>query len=81
VLKDLPGATLVDNVTDPLGRTGVAVEFETEAWHSLFLFNPDSGALLGVRSIGHKELPGRDITDWNLTVESTRVQAAPLTAG
>ena len=37
-----------------------------DAWRTLFLFDPETGALLGTRSIGHKELPGRDIDDWNL---------------
>ena len=69
VLKGLPGATLAQGVKDPLGRTGVAIEFDDPAWHTLFLFNPDTGTLLGTRSIGHKELPGRDISDWSLTVD------------
>jgi len=80
VLKGLPGATLAQGVKDPLGRTGVAIEFDDPAWHTLFLFNPDTGALLGTRSIGHKELPGRDISDWSLTVVSGRTNTAPTTA-
>lgn len=72
VLKRLPDATLVPQVTDPLGRTGVGIRFDDPAWRTLFLFDEKTGALLGTRSIGHKELPGRDIDDWSLTVESTR---------
>ena len=79
VLKGLPGATLVEGVKDPLGRTGVGIEFDSPAWHTLFLFNPKTGTLLGTRSIGHKELPGRDISDWSLTVETGRTDTAPTT--
>jgi hypothetical protein len=75
VLKRLPEAALVPKVTDPLGRTGVGVRFDDPAWRTLFVFDPESGALLGTRSIGHKEVPGRDIDDWTLTVESTRTDA------
>jgi hypothetical protein len=80
LLKRLPDATLVPSVTDPQGRTGVGVEFDTPAWKTLFLFNPKTGALLGTRSIGHKELPGRDIDDWSLVLESGRRDDAPATA-
>lgn len=79
VLKSLPGAKLVPSEKDPLNRTGVGVQFEDEAWRTLFLFDPDTGALLGTRSIGKKEVPGRTITDWNLTVESGRTDQAPKT--
>jgi hypothetical protein len=79
VLKGLPGATLVPRVTDPQGRTGVGVQFDTPAWKTLFLFNPQTGALLGTRSIGHKEVPGRDIDDWSLVLESDRRDDAPTT--
>ena len=72
VLKELPGATLRPDVTDPQGRTGVGVEFDTPAWKTLFLFDQDTGALLGTRSIGRKEVPGRDIDDWSLVIESGR---------
>lgn len=80
VLKHLPDATLIPSETDPLERTGVGVQFEDEAWRTLFLFNRDTGELLGTRSIGKKEVPGRTITDWNLTVESGRTDTAPKTA-
>jgi len=80
VLKSLPGAHLLSDVKDPLGRAGVAIEFDDPAWRSMFLFDPKDGAVLGSRSIGHKELPGRDITDWSLTVKSERTDAAPTTA-
>jgi hypothetical protein len=80
VLKGLPGATLVPRVTDPQGRTGVGVQFDTPAWKTLFLFNPQTGALLGTRSIGHEEVPGRDIDDWSLVLESDRRDDAPRTA-
>ena len=79
VLKDLPGARLIPSVTDPLQRTGVGIQFDDEAWRTLFLFDRDSGALLGTRSIGKKEVPGRTIEDWNLTVESGRTDTAPAT--
>ena len=78
VLKELPGATLVRrDVTDPQGRTGVGVEFDTEAWKTLFLFDERTGALLGTRSIGRKEVPGRNIDDWSLVIESGRRDDAP----
>jgi hypothetical protein len=77
VLKSLPGAELIAEVTDPLGRTGVGVQFDDEAWRTLFLFDPATGALLGTRSIGKQEVPGRTITDWNLTVRSGRTDSAP----
>ena len=80
VLKTLPGATLVPKVTDPQGRTGVGVELDTPAWKTLFLFDPETGALLGTRSIGHRAVPGRDIDDWSLVLESTRRDDAPTTA-
>ena len=79
VLKSLPGAKLVPSVTDPLERTGVGVQFDDEAWRTLFVFDPDTGALLGTKSIGKKEVPGRTIEDWNLTVESGRTDTAPTT--
>ena len=81
VLKGLPGATLVPGTTDPTGRTGVGVRFESDAWNTLFLFNPSTGELLGTRSIGHKEVPGRDIDDWSLVLESHRVDDAPAPTG
>jgi hypothetical protein len=80
VLKAVPGAELIPSVTDPLKRTGVGVQFDDEAWRTLFLFDPGTGALLGTRSIGKKEIPGRTIEDWNLTVESGRTDTAPKTA-
>jgi hypothetical protein len=81
VLKGLPGATLVPDTKDPQGRTGVGVQFETDAWKTLFLFDPQTGGLLGTRSIGHKEVPGRDIDDWSLVLESTRRDDAPTPTG
>jgi hypothetical protein len=77
VLKGLPGASLVEGATDPMGRTGVGVRFQTDAWDSTFLFNPKDGQLLAVRSIGHKEIKGRDIDDWRLVLESGRRDEAP----
>jgi hypothetical protein len=79
VLKGLPGATLVPAVKDPQGRTGVGVQFDTPAWKTLFLFDPATGGLLGTRSIGHEEVPGRDIDDWSLVLESNRRDDAPAT--
>jgi hypothetical protein len=79
VLKRLPGAELIPTATDPLKRTGVGVQFDDEAWRTLFLFDPKSGALLGTRSIGKKEVPGRTIEDWNLIVKSGRTDTAPKT--
>jgi hypothetical protein len=80
VLKSLSGAKLIPSVTDPLKRTGVGVQFDDEAWRTLFLFDPETGALLGTQSIGKKEVPGRTIEDWNLTVKSSRTDTAPETA-
>ena len=64
-------------MTDPQGRTGVGVRFEDDAWNTLFLFDPANRRLLGTRSIGHKEVPGRDIDDWSLVLESKRTDSAP----
>jgi len=36
--------------------------------------------LLGTRSIGKKEVPGRTISDWWLVVDATRTDTAPTTA-
>jgi hypothetical protein len=80
VLKGLPGATLVPGATDPQGRTGVGVQFDTPAWKTLFLFDPETGALLATRSIGREEVPGREIDDWSLVLESDRRDDAPKTA-
>jgi hypothetical protein len=77
VLERLPGATLVDRVTDPEGRTGIGVRFQDEAWDTLFLFDPANGHLLGTRSVGHKEVEGRDIADWSLVLDSKRTDDAP----
>jgi hypothetical protein len=77
VLRGLPGAELVGDETDPQGRTGVGVQFDSSAWKTLFLFDPDSGALLATRSIGKKELPGRTISDWNLVLGAERRNSAP----
>ena len=57
VLKSVPGAKLIPSVTDPLKRTGVGVQFDDEAWRTLFLFDPDTGALLGTQSIGKQGGP------------------------
>jgi hypothetical protein len=81
VLKGLPGATLVDAVTDPQGRTGVGVRFQDDAWDTLFLFDRQTGQLLGTRSIGHKEVEGRDIDDWSLVLDSGRRDDAPRPTG
>jgi hypothetical protein len=80
VLKSLPGATLVPDAKDPKGRTGVGVEFSTEAWKTLFLFDPETGALLATRSIGSKEVKDRKIDDWSLMLESGRRDDAPRPA-
>jgi hypothetical protein len=80
VLKGLPGAQLIPEATDPRKRTGVGVQFEDDAWRTLFLFDPDTGALLGTRSDGKQELPDRTISDWWLVVDATRTDAAPTTA-
>jgi hypothetical protein len=56
---------------------GVGVQFDDPAWRTLFVFDPDSGALLATRSIGHKEVPGRDIDDWSLVVDSGWRDSAP----
>ncbi|MBE2317922.1 CU044_5270 family protein [Solirubrobacter sp. CPCC 204708] len=77
VLRSLPGAELIPKATDPLKRTGVGIQFDDEAWRTLFLFDPDTGELLGTKSIGKKEVPGRTIEDWTLTVESGRTDTAP----
>jgi hypothetical protein len=81
VLRGLPGATLVPDTKDPQGRTGIGVQFDSDAWKTLFLFDPQTGALLGTRSIGHKEIPGRDIDDWSLVLESDRTDDAPTPTG
>ncbi len=80
VLKSVPGAKLDPDVTDPTGRKGIGVVFDDPAWHTEFLFDPETGMLLGTRSVGHKELPGRDIDDWSLIVASHRTDTAPATA-
>lgn len=80
VLKGLPGAHLVPTATDPRKREGVGVQFEDDAWRTLFVFDPDTGALLGTRSEGKKEVPGRTISDWWLVVDATRTNTAPTTA-
>jgi hypothetical protein len=81
VLRSLPGATLAGDERDPLGRTGVGIQFDDAAWRSLFLFDRDTGALLGTRSIGKKEVPGRTISDWDLIVDSGRRDTAPEPTG
>ncbi len=77
VLEGVPGAKLVPRVEDPLGRVGVGVAFDDPAWNTQFVFDPKTGALLGTRSIGKKEVPGRTIDDWNLVVDSGRTDTAP----
>jgi hypothetical protein len=81
VLRRLPGARLAGAETDPTGRTGVGVEFDDAAWKTLFLFDRDTGALLGTRSIGKRELPGRTISDWDVIVDSGRRDTAPAPTG
>jgi hypothetical protein len=77
VLKDLPSATLAGDQTDPLGRTGVGIRFDDDNWRTLFLFDEQTGALIGTRSIGKHEVPGREISDWSLTVDQGRRDDAP----
>jgi hypothetical protein len=36
-----------------------------------------TGTLLGTRSIGHEEVPGRDIGDWRLVLDTGRRDDAP----
>ncbi len=77
VLKGLPGATLRPGAQDPRGRTGEGVEFESEAWRTLFIFDPQTSAVIATRSIGKKELPGRTIGDWQLQLEASGTDRAP----
>jgi hypothetical protein len=77
VLRDLPGATLVPGAKDPMGRGGDAVEFNDDAWRTMYIFDPNTSELIATRSIGKKELPGRKITDWILKLDSAGVDRAP----
>lgn len=77
VLRRQPGASVVPDVVDPRGRHGVGVAFTSGAWDTLFAFDKETGALLGTRSIGKKELEGRTITDWSLILELGRRAEAP----
>ena len=73
------GAKLLPSVTDPLKRTGVGVQFEDEAWRTLFLFDPETGALLGTRRSGEEEVPGAR-SGLELAGDITRTNTAPETA-
>ncbi len=77
VLRTAPGARRVGTLTDPRGRSGEAVEFSDEAWDTLLLFDRDSGRLLGIRSRGKRELPGRTIEDWSLILDRGLRKRAP----
>jgi hypothetical protein len=77
LLRTLPGATVVPDAADPRGRHGVGIAFESEAWRTLFVFDPGTGALLATRSIGERELPGREIEDWSLVLETGARDSAP----
>lgn len=77
LLRSLPGARVAGPITDPRGRSGTALEFTGDAWDVLLLFDDASGRLLGIRSTGKQELPGRTIQDWSLTLETGRREQAP----
>ena len=77
VLRSQPGARVDQDAADPRGRTGVAVTFETAAWHTTFLFDRSTGELLATRSAGQAEVPGREIVDWTLVLEIGRRDEAP----
>jgi hypothetical protein len=77
VLRGLPGATLVAGATDPTGRSGEAIEFDSPAWRTMFIFDPKTSNLIATRSTGKKELPGRDINDWTLQLDTHGTDSAP----
>jgi len=77
VLRGLPGAKLVPGVTDPTGRGGNAVEFDDDAWRTMYIFDPKTSELIATRSIGKKEMPGREISDWKLQLDSAGADRAP----
>jgi len=77
VLRGLPGARLVSGATDPAGRSGEGVEFDDDAWRTLFIFDTSTSALIATRSIGEKELPGRNISGWTLQLDSKGADSAP----
>ena len=77
LLRGLPGAQLVPGAKDPTGRGGSAVEFDGDAWRTMFIFDPKTSALIATRSIGKKELPGRNIRDWILQLDSRATDSAP----
>jgi hypothetical protein len=81
VLKARPDAKLVGSVHDPSGRAGVGIQFEDDAWTTLFVFNPATGDLLATRSYGRHEAKGRGTTDWDLTLEQGRRDDAPTPTG
>jgi hypothetical protein len=81
VLKARPDARLVGTVRDPSGREGVGVQFEDDAWTTLFVFNPATGNLLATRSYGKHEAKGRGTTDWDLTLAQGRSDDAPAPTG
>ena len=78
VLKQLPGRDAAPG-RDRIRRAAPASASSSTppAWKTLFLFDPQTGALLGTRSIGRKEVPGRNIDDWSLVIESGRRDDAP----
>ncbi|WP_320669708.1 CU044_5270 family protein [Patulibacter defluvii] len=77
LLRGLPDATVVPEVRDPLGRTGVGVRFDDAAWRTLFVFDRQTGALRATRSEGKREVPGRTTSDWSLVTASGWRDEAP----
>jgi hypothetical protein len=81
VLRREPGARLEPDVADPNGRRGVGIAFRSPSWETTFLFDPGTGALLALRSVGLREEPGRRVTDWTLVLETRRTDDAPAARG
>jgi hypothetical protein len=52
-------------------------EFDGPAWRTMFIFDPRTCELIATRSIGKKELPGRDIRDWALQLDARGTDSAP----
>jgi hypothetical protein len=77
VLRREPGAHVSEKLADPLGRTGVAISFDSSAWNTTLVFAKSDGRLLATRSVGKQELPGREIQDWSVVVETGRRDTAP----
>lgn len=77
LLRAEPGASVSEDVRDPLGRGGVAITFTSPAWRTTLLFDPATGDLRATRSVGTQELPGRELTDWSVIVASGRRATAP----